>query len=62
MGDYLVVLLLIQQKLVLFYKITQGQCPEYLTDLMPPLVSESINYNLWSSQHIPHLYHVLLFT
>jgi hypothetical protein len=46
MGDYLVVLLLIQRKLVLFNKITQGQCPEYLTDLMPPLVSESINYNL----------------
>jgi hypothetical protein len=35
----------------LFYKITQGQCSEYLTDLMPPLVSESINYNLWSSQN-----------
>jgi len=35
-----------QRKLVLFYKITQGQCPEYLTDLMPPLVSESTNYNL----------------
>jgi hypothetical protein len=46
MGDYLVVLLLIQRKLVLFHKITQGQCPEYLTDLMSPLVSESINYNL----------------
>jgi hypothetical protein len=40
-----------QRKLVLFYKITQGQCSEYLTDLMPPLVSESINYNLWSSQN-----------
>ena len=35
-----------QRKLFLFYKITQGQCPEYLTDLMPPLVSESTNYNL----------------
>ena len=35
-----------QRKLVLFYKIIQGQCPECLTDLMPPLVSESINYNL----------------
>jgi hypothetical protein len=40
-----------QRKLVLFYKITQGQCPEYLTDLMPPLVSESTNYNLRSSQN-----------
>ena len=40
-----------QRKLVLFNKITQGQCPEYLTDLMPPLVSESTNYNLRTSQN-----------
>jgi hypothetical protein len=46
MGDYLVVLLLIQRKLVLFYKITQGQCPEYLTDLMPPFVSESVSADI----------------
>ena len=39
-----------QRKLALFYKMTQGQCPEYLTDLMPPLVSESTNYILRSSQ------------
>ena len=38
------------EELVLFYKITQGQCPEYLTVLMPPLVSESTYYNLRSSQ------------
>jgi hypothetical protein len=40
-----------QRKLVLFYKMTQGQCPVYLTDLMPPLVSESTNYFLRSSQN-----------
>jgi hypothetical protein len=38
-------------KTCFIFQIIQGQCPEYLTDLMPPLVSESINYNLRSSQN-----------
>jgi hypothetical protein len=40
-----------QRKLVLFYKIAQCQRPQYFTDQMPPLVSETINYNVRSSQN-----------
>lgn len=35
-----------QKKLLLFYNIVQGHCPEYLTDLLPPLVSDNTPYNL----------------
>ena len=40
-----------QRKLVLFYKIVNGDCPEYLTDLLPPLVSDITPYNLRSGQN-----------
>ena len=34
------------RKLVLFYKIVNGQVPDYLTELVPPTVSDTNNYNL----------------
>lgn len=40
-----------QKKLLLLYKMAQGQCPEYLTDLLPPLVSNNSAYNLRNSQN-----------
>jgi hypothetical protein len=33
-------------ELVLFYKIVNGQVPEYLTELVPPTVADTNNYNL----------------
>ncbi len=35
-----------QKKLMLFYKIVSGVCPDYLENKLPPLVSESMGYNL----------------
>jgi hypothetical protein len=32
--------------LVLFYKIVNGQVPDYLTELVPPTVGDTNNYNL----------------
>jgi hypothetical protein len=32
--------------LVLFYKIVNGQVPDYLTELVPPTVADTNNYNL----------------
>jgi hypothetical protein len=33
-------------KLVLFHKIINGQVPDYLTELVPPTVADTNNYNL----------------
>lgn len=40
------------KKLCLFYKITTGETPEYLYDLIPPTVEEISNYNLRNRQNI----------
>ena len=40
------------RKLVLFYKIVIGQEPDYLTELVPPTVADTNNYNLRNSLHI----------
>ena len=34
------------KKLNLFYKIINNEAPEYLSELIPPTVAESNNYNL----------------
>ena len=34
------------RKLVPFYKIVNGQVPDYLTELVPPTVADTNNYNL----------------
>jgi hypothetical protein len=34
------------RKLVLFYKIVNGQVPDYLTELVPPTVADTNNYNI----------------
>ena len=41
-----------KHKLVIFYKIMNGLTPDYLRDLVPPLVQEASNYNLRNSDHI----------
>ena len=41
-----------KHKLVIFYKIMNGLTPNYLRDLVPPLVQEASNYNLRNSDHI----------
>ena len=41
-----------KHELVIFYKIMNGLTPDYLRDLVPPLVQEASNYNLRTSDHI----------
>ena len=41
-----------KHKLTLFYKIMNGLTPNYLSDLLPPLVHETTSYNLRNSNHI----------
>ena len=38
-----------KHKLIIFYKIIHGLTPTYLTDILPPLIQETINYNLRSA-------------
>ena len=35
-----------KHKLFIFYKITHGLTPTYLTDIVPPLIQETTDYNL----------------
>ena len=41
-----------KHKLTIFYKIMNGLTPNYLSDLLPPLVHETTSYNLRNSNHI----------
>ena len=41
-----------KHKLVIFYKIINGLTPSYLSDLIPPLVSDTNPYNLRNSDNI----------
>lgn len=41
-----------KHKLVTFYKIMHGLAPNYLFDLVPPLVQENTNYNLRNANNI----------
>ena len=41
-----------KHKLIIFYKIMNGLTPNYLSDLLSPLVHETISYNLRNSNHI----------
>jgi hypothetical protein len=36
----------VSKRNVLFYKIVNGQVPDYLTELVPPTVVDTNNYNL----------------
>jgi predicted solute-binding protein len=40
---------------VLFNKIVNGQVPDYLTELVPPTVSDTNNYNLRNRLNISQL-------
>ena len=42
-------------KLLLFYKIVNKEAPDYLYELVPPLVAANVNYNLRNSHnmHVP---------
>ena len=41
-----------KHKLIIFFKITHGLSPNYLRDLVPPLVQETSNYNLRNANNI----------
>ena len=41
-----------KHKLIIFYKITHGLSPNYLRDLVPPLVQDTSNYNLPNANNI----------
>ena len=41
-----------KHKLILFYKILHGLTPDYLYDLVPPLVQHTTSYNLRNSDNI----------
>jgi hypothetical protein len=40
------------KKLLLFYKIVNKEAPDYLYELVPPLVAANVNYNLRNSHNI----------
>ena len=40
------------KKLLLFYKIVNKEAPDYLHELVPPLVTANVNYNLRNSHNI----------
>ena len=48
------------RKLFLFYKIVNGQVPDYLTELVPPTVGDTNNYNIRKTKYfttiIPIIY------
>ena len=41
-----------KHKLVTFYKIMHGLAPNYLSDLLPPIVDQTNNYALRNADHI----------
>ena len=41
-----------KHKLVTFYKIMHGLAPNYLSDLLPPIVGQTNNYALRNADHI----------
>ena len=41
-----------KHKFIIFYKILHGSAPNYLADLVPPLVQNISSYNLRNSDHI----------
>ena len=41
-----------KHKLIIFYNIMNGLTPNYLSDLLPPLVHETTTYNLRNANHI----------
>ena len=45
-----------KHKLIVFYKILHGLAPDYLSDLVPPLVQDTTSYNLRNSDHIQNIY------
>ena len=45
-----------KHKLIPFYKIINGLAPNYLLDLVPPIIQETTNYNLWNTDDIQTLH------
>ena len=45
-----------KHKLIIFYKITNGLAPNYLLDLVPPIIQETSNYNLRNADEIQTLH------
>ena len=44
-----------KHKLIVFFKILHGLTPNYLSDMVPPLVKDTSSYNLRYTDHIQHL-------
>ena len=44
-----------KHKLIVFFKILHGLTPNYLSDMIPPLVQDTSSYNLRNSDHIQQL-------
>ena len=45
-----------KHKLIIFYKIINGLAPNYLLDLVPPIIQETTNYNLRNADDIQTLH------
>ena len=45
-----------KHKLIIFYKIINGLAPNYLHDLVPPIIQEPTNYNLRNTNDIQTLH------
>ena len=45
-----------KHKLIIFYKIINGLTPNYLLDLVPPIIQETTNYNLRNASEIQTLH------
>ena len=45
-----------KHKLIIFCKIINGPTPNYLLDLVPPIIQETINYNLLNTDDIQTLH------
>ena len=44
-----------KHKLVIFYKIINGLTPDYLSDLLPPIVQDNVTYNLRNANNMRSL-------
>ena len=44
-----------KHKLIIFYKIINGLTPDYLSDLLPPIVQDNVTYNLRNANNMRSL-------
>ena len=52
-----------KHKLVIFYKILHDIAPNYISDIVPPLIQDTTTYNLWNAGNIQNYrVHTYLFS